>query len=136
VVAPTGRLRFWGLGDPAVQKLANEAVAGIAPMRGPRCRYVRKWRHLSERIVILLVFLHQQSGEHCAPLLGDSEPAGNVAFDQPPDYCGGNGRAADARPLPSSAAGNSEKQKARGDAERLGLRPRTVLGSALPYGRE
>jgi hypothetical protein len=39
---------------------------------------------------------------------------------------GGIAAPSDARPLPSSAAGNAEQQKARGDAERLGLRCRTI----------
>jgi hypothetical protein len=50
-----------------------------------------------------------------------SEPAGNVAVDQSPDYRGGDGRARDARPFPFRLAGDAEQQQARGGAERFGL---------------
>ena len=36
----------------------------------------------------LLVFLHEERGQHRASLLGDREPAGNVGFEQPSDYRG------------------------------------------------
>jgi hypothetical protein len=76
----------------------------------------------------LFVFLHQQRGGQ--PLLGDSEPAGNIAFDQSSDHHGGDCRARDDRPLPVSTGGHAEQQEARGDAERFGLRRRNALKSS------
>ena len=40
--------------------------------------------------------------------------AGTVTFDEPSDHRGRDGRARDARPLPSGTARNAEKQNARG----------------------
>jgi hypothetical protein len=78
---------------------------------------VLRWMQRCQGSASLFDFLHQQRGEHRAPLLGDSEPAGNVAFDQPPDHRGGDRRARDACWLPFGTAGNAEQQKARGDAD-------------------
>jgi hypothetical protein len=60
-----------------------------------------------------LTCLVEQRCKHRAPL-GDSEPAGNVTFDQSPDYRGGDSFASDACVLPVSMGGNAEQQKALG----------------------